>query len=250
MSYDPALGRFLERDPGGYIDGANLYEYVRSSPVRWTDPSGLFAVDSTNPDIKAAFAKLENSRLGQKLLEDIKRLEACANKEVRIILSPPTMRASTSRPLAGDKEIQVWMNPYDQVGAFPSGAPSHNIITGPNADDFRIGTELDALMYHELQHALFFLIQACAEKYCIKVGESTTEQKGHDEEEERITRLENEYRREKGYPERYRYTASEEQRRKISEELKRGTRGLPVSAAPDFRGEDARRRRERERLPR
>jgi RHS repeat-associated protein len=40
--YDPVKGRFLQRDPLGYVDGMNLYEYARSNPVRWTDPLGLW----------------------------------------------------------------------------------------------------------------------------------------------------------------------------------------------------------------
>ena len=35
------LGRWVQRDPAGYVDGANLYEYVRSSPVGMRDPMGL-----------------------------------------------------------------------------------------------------------------------------------------------------------------------------------------------------------------
>jgi len=35
------LGRWLQRDPAGYVDGANLYEYVRSSPAGMRDWSGL-----------------------------------------------------------------------------------------------------------------------------------------------------------------------------------------------------------------
>jgi RHS repeat-associated protein len=42
-SYSPALGRFLQRDPLGYIDGPNLYEYARSMPTVLTDPMGLAA---------------------------------------------------------------------------------------------------------------------------------------------------------------------------------------------------------------
>jgi RHS repeat-associated protein len=41
--YSPALGRFLQRDPLGYIDGPNLYEYARSMPTVLTDPLGLAA---------------------------------------------------------------------------------------------------------------------------------------------------------------------------------------------------------------
>jgi RHS repeat-associated protein len=40
-TYAPSLGRWLSRDPAGYVDGSNLYEYVRSSPTLATDPMGL-----------------------------------------------------------------------------------------------------------------------------------------------------------------------------------------------------------------
>lgn len=40
MSYSPVLGRFIQRDPLGYVDGGSLYEYVRSGPVGAVDPPG------------------------------------------------------------------------------------------------------------------------------------------------------------------------------------------------------------------
>jgi RHS repeat-associated protein len=40
-SYSPALGRWLERDPAGYVDGLSLYAYVSSTPITAVDPSGL-----------------------------------------------------------------------------------------------------------------------------------------------------------------------------------------------------------------
>ena len=39
--YDPETGRWLTHDPLGYVDGMNLYEYVRSMPVSTIDPTGL-----------------------------------------------------------------------------------------------------------------------------------------------------------------------------------------------------------------
>ena len=39
--YDPQLGRFLQPDPLGYMDGMNLYTYVDNSPLNWIDPFGL-----------------------------------------------------------------------------------------------------------------------------------------------------------------------------------------------------------------
>jgi len=39
--YDPNIGRFMQRDPLGYVDGMNLFEYVGGNVVNWVDPSGL-----------------------------------------------------------------------------------------------------------------------------------------------------------------------------------------------------------------
>ena len=35
------LGRWMTRDPAGYVDGMNLYEYIMSTPTMGTDPFGL-----------------------------------------------------------------------------------------------------------------------------------------------------------------------------------------------------------------
>jgi len=39
-TYHPHLGRWLQRDPIGYVDGMSLYEYCRSGPVVLIDPFG------------------------------------------------------------------------------------------------------------------------------------------------------------------------------------------------------------------
>ena len=39
--YDPAVGRFLSRDPIGWAGGLNLYGYCENDPVGLVDPSGL-----------------------------------------------------------------------------------------------------------------------------------------------------------------------------------------------------------------
>ena len=40
-SYDANLGRFMQQDPAGMIDGANMYAYVGNNPVNGVDPSGM-----------------------------------------------------------------------------------------------------------------------------------------------------------------------------------------------------------------
>jgi RHS repeat-associated protein len=37
----PGLGRFMQRDPLGYIDGMSLYEYARGAPILFGDAHGL-----------------------------------------------------------------------------------------------------------------------------------------------------------------------------------------------------------------
>jgi len=41
-SYNPELGRFLQQDPEGMVDGPNMYVYVGNNPVNKVDPSGTF----------------------------------------------------------------------------------------------------------------------------------------------------------------------------------------------------------------
>ncbi|WP_066636492.1 RHS repeat-associated core domain-containing protein [Bordetella sp. H567] len=40
-AYDPATGRFLQRDPKGQTDGPNFYAFVRNNPLAFSDPLGL-----------------------------------------------------------------------------------------------------------------------------------------------------------------------------------------------------------------
>jgi RHS repeat-associated protein len=39
--YDPEAGRWITRDPAGYVDGLSLYLYVKSNPLGLWDPTGL-----------------------------------------------------------------------------------------------------------------------------------------------------------------------------------------------------------------
>ncbi|MBK9337908.1 MAG: hypothetical protein IPM98_15720 [Lewinellaceae bacterium] len=39
--YSPVLGRFLQRDPLGYVDGMSVYEYAYSNPAIYIDRLGL-----------------------------------------------------------------------------------------------------------------------------------------------------------------------------------------------------------------
>jgi RHS repeat-associated protein len=42
-NYDPSLGRWINQDPAGYINGANTYQFVMGNPVVNVDPMGLWS---------------------------------------------------------------------------------------------------------------------------------------------------------------------------------------------------------------
>jgi len=44
--YSPELSRFISKDPKGYIDGMNLYAYVKNNPLRYLDAMGTTAYQS------------------------------------------------------------------------------------------------------------------------------------------------------------------------------------------------------------
>ncbi len=43
-NYSPSLGRWINQDPVGYVNGANTYQFVMSNPVGNVDPWGLMTV--------------------------------------------------------------------------------------------------------------------------------------------------------------------------------------------------------------
>ncbi len=47
--YNPRIGRFMQRDPAGYVDGMNLYRTLYDSPHSTLDPLGLTPKDKGGP---------------------------------------------------------------------------------------------------------------------------------------------------------------------------------------------------------
>ncbi|MEM8996509.1 MAG: RHS repeat-associated core domain-containing protein, partial [Acidobacteriota bacterium] len=54
---DPELGRFITKDPLGYVDGPSAYAFAGNSPVDFTDPLGLY-LGATNEELAAAHGAL------------------------------------------------------------------------------------------------------------------------------------------------------------------------------------------------
>ncbi|MFN8741505.1 MAG: RHS repeat domain-containing protein [Pirellula sp.] len=57
----PLAGRFLGRDPIGYLSDVGLYRYIFSSPMSRLDPSGLFSVMDGGVDKPKVASEVENA---------------------------------------------------------------------------------------------------------------------------------------------------------------------------------------------
>jgi RHS repeat-associated protein len=78
--YDPATGRFLQRDPIGIVGALNVYEYVGGSPTAKVDPTGLVEMWNWN--------RIEHYQPGRKpstsqSVEDMQRELDRANRRVK-----------------------------------------------------------------------------------------------------------------------------------------------------------------------
>ena len=58
--YNPELARFLSKDPKGYVDGMNLYSYVKNNPLRYLDAMGTTAFNREFAQAEAQFEELES----------------------------------------------------------------------------------------------------------------------------------------------------------------------------------------------
>jgi len=91
-TYSPGLGRWLQRDPLGYVDGVNLYEYVGGNPACAIDPLGLAGLDCLPElveDIEQlwddAIAWYERFLAAQRAAQRAARLAALVNASVATV---------------------------------------------------------------------------------------------------------------------------------------------------------------------
>jgi RHS repeat-associated protein len=80
--YDPATGRFLQRDPIGIRGGFNTYEYARSNPIDRNDPAGRSSIpwppdirpgpntsNGTGTDVSGTGPSLDPRQIGEEILD-------------------------------------------------------------------------------------------------------------------------------------------------------------------------------------
>ena len=76
--YDPAKGRFITRDPKGYIDGLNMYAFVLGNPVNMTDPTGTITDEQAKEMEESTFRRSDYS-LDEEASEENQKIQAQEN---------------------------------------------------------------------------------------------------------------------------------------------------------------------------
>ena len=94
--YVPWLGRWASCDPKGTVDGLDLYEYARSNPIKFTDPSGTQAELQLTMPKPRTFADYSAASKGPKV--DAGSLPDSSAKKPDLNVLSPADRAAVQRP--------------------------------------------------------------------------------------------------------------------------------------------------------
>lgn len=124
--YDPGQGRFLQRDPKGYVDGMGLYEYVTSNPVNFVDPFGMDTKESqpfNENDPRKEWEELsweeKEKRLRQMTPEEREALRKMMN------IQPPTIAEAEAKGYDCNQGIKgsyhLVNNPQNRKCVHPKG---------------------------------------------------------------------------------------------------------------------------------
>ncbi|MFO8014090.1 MAG: RHS repeat-associated core domain-containing protein [Phycisphaerae bacterium] len=106
--YHATLGRWVQRDPAGYVDGMGLYEYARAQPSSHSDPWGLrtikirFLMHGEKPKAWPNNERLESDL--QKILDTC--FKCCEDKVVAEVV-----------------QIEKRANAEEDLGLFPRPTP-------------------------------------------------------------------------------------------------------------------------------
>ena len=144
-SYDAVKGRFLQRDPLGYEDGMNLYDYVDSRPTFYTDPLGLLTW--TNKD--TVFTNVnENDRfIGSTGEISLRGVGAWAVTVPRLNVGGVCYCDSRWPFLENVRVVSMWVDFFNQVYTLPRYE-----LRGINSDEIR-----EVILMFENQHVQDFL---------------------------------------------------------------------------------------------
>jgi RHS repeat-associated protein len=132
--YNPGLGRFMQPDPIGYGDGANMYAYVAGDPVNATDPSGLAEVCVPAPGSRIPECRLAGDEDGDGDIDSKDR--GVTRKQLHYELANPLVFSNNSQETIAARQLAstnpqsntgILQNPYVLVRMTP-GSLAHIAI--------------------------------------------------------------------------------------------------------------------------
>ncbi|WP_387692441.1 RHS repeat-associated core domain-containing protein [Photorhabdus sp. RM71S] len=89
--YQPWVGRWLNADPAGTVDGLNLYRMVRNNPATLLDPDGLM------PTIAERIAALQKNKVADSAPSPTNATNVAINVRPPVAPKPTLPKTSTSR---------------------------------------------------------------------------------------------------------------------------------------------------------
>jgi len=115
--YDPALGRFTQRDPVAPSGGLNGYLYCQASPAAAMDPRGLWTDDYVNRDRGPlpVVIRPQEQTLGDEL-KTIKHFRTCVKAVAALgaIFGPPPVDVGCALGLLGIEACEEWLEDEDE----------------------------------------------------------------------------------------------------------------------------------------
>ena len=131
--YDPAVGRFVQRDPIGIRGGLNTYTYVMNSPLTLVDPSGQTVLPNQPPGgirvpVRTQYRATPNTpaRLPPVIPDSPFDKMARALGKVYCIAGTPAMFGGS---LIADLVTTIFISPMQWVGLVPGSAYQPGDIT-------------------------------------------------------------------------------------------------------------------------
>lgn len=130
--YAPWLGRWVNCDPAGMVDGPNLYSYVSNNPIALTDPTGMQEAPSASDANSRRLA--EHGLLSDEAIISQAKAEIAANQRKADSGKPPVQAVAPGckpvqiiRPAKQERHPTVTVMPsaeYDYVRIESEGNPA------------------------------------------------------------------------------------------------------------------------------
>ena len=110
---DPETGTFITRDPLGFVDGPNMYAYVRQNPWSAFDPLGLKTATEYGEEIENSRSKMAEVRTeAREIWDSVKgeRSDLTPTQSARLQDLETTYHVEEARIRINDRKLNILLN--------------------------------------------------------------------------------------------------------------------------------------------